>query len=62
VPRQVERQDLLQPDQGTELLAVARFGQLVERVVGALDVGGVVLVAMQLKSFADDGSSRAASS
>jgi hypothetical protein len=54
MPGQVEREGLLQADQAGEVAFVAGLGQPVEGVVGALDVGGVVLAVVQLQDLAGD--------
>ena len=48
VARDVEGERLLEPDDGAEVVLVAGGGQLLERLVGARHVGGVVLVVVQL--------------
>ena len=50
--RDVEGERLLEPDDGAEVVLVARAGQLLERLVGAGDVGGVVLVVVELHDLA----------
>ena len=51
VAGQVEGVALLEADDRAEVALVARLGQLVHRVVQALDVGGVVLVVVQLEDL-----------
>ena len=51
VAGQVERQVLLEADDGAEVVLVAGLGQLVEGVVQALDVGRVVLVVVELQDL-----------
>ncbi len=50
----VEREGLLQARDGAEVVLVAGVGHLLERRVGAGDVGGVVLGVVQLHDFAGD--------
>ena len=54
VAGQVEREVLLELVDRVEVVAVAGGGQLVERGVGTLHVGGVVLVVVQLHDLAAD--------
>jgi hypothetical protein len=49
VPGDVEREGLLQPDDGAEVTLIAGLGEPVEGVVGAFHIGGAVLVVMQLE-------------
>ena len=49
MPGDVEREVLLQLVDGGEVALLARLGELLEGRVGAGDVGGVVLVVMQLE-------------
>ncbi|GAA1097687.1 hypothetical protein GCM10009663_45750 [Kitasatospora arboriphila] len=51
VAGEVEGERLLQADEAAVLLLVARLGELFEGVVGALDVGGVVLGVVQLQDL-----------
>ncbi len=48
VARDVEGERLLESHDGAEVVLVAGGGQLLERLVGAGDVGGVVLVVVEL--------------
>ncbi|GAA3063919.1 hypothetical protein GCM10020000_54300 [Streptomyces olivoverticillatus] len=60
VAGEVEGQALLQAVDGAPLVLVAGLGELLQRVVGALDVSGVVLVVVQLDDLgADDGGASA---
>jgi hypothetical protein len=49
VSAEVERERLLQPDDGAEVVLLPGGGQLLERVVQAVDVGLVVLGVVQLQ-------------
>ncbi|MPM48107.1 hypothetical protein SDC9_94829 [bioreactor metagenome] len=55
VAAQVEGEVLLQLVDDAEVALVPRVGQLLQGGVGALDVGGVVLVVVQLHDLRDDG-------
>ncbi len=54
MPGDVEREGLLQTDDGAEVTLVAGFGELVQRGVGAGDVGGMVLVVVKFEDLAAD--------